>query len=125
MSKEIKFKVWDKVKNEMCEVMGIDFIQNIILCFPITKRTARAGKWRSMDEFELMQFTGLHDKSGKEIYTGDLVHSWGGECCQSIWEYDVVVEVKMCGACLLELENSENLEIIGTKWDNPELEAKK
>jgi len=73
MSKELKLKAWDKVKEEMCDVMGIDFIQNMVLCFPITKKTARAGKWRSLEEFELMEFTGLIDKTGVEIYEGYIV----------------------------------------------------
>jgi len=65
MSRKIKLKAWDKVKEEICDVMGIDFIQNMILCFPITKRTARAGKWRPLEEFELMEF--IVNKGGNDI----------------------------------------------------------
>ena len=61
--RDIKFRAWEKSLKEMIPVYNIDFESKII-------NTNSA--WRMFDEVELMQYTGLKDKNGKEIYEGDV-----------------------------------------------------
>jgi len=55
--REIKFRAWDKNRKEMC---------------PDCINSMGNPNWRAGKIF--MQFTGLHDKNGKEIYEGDVVY---------------------------------------------------
>ena len=67
------------------------------------------------------QYTGLHDKNSKEIYEGDIVHCWGGEYCQGYWEHDNKIPISnMINDCFM-MGESENIEIIGNAYENPEL----
>jgi uncharacterized phage protein (TIGR01671 family) len=65
--REIKFRAWEKNLKEIIPVHNIDFEKKMI-------NTDSA--WRLFEEIELMQYTGLHDKNGKEIYEGDIVEDW-------------------------------------------------
>ena len=69
------------------------------------------------------QFTGLHDKNGKEIYEGDILESYCSECSKG--RQDVVRFVSngfWCGTDDdLWMPNSEYCEIIGNIHENPEL----
>ena len=64
--REIKFRAWSK---ELDEMVNPDEINNERI--PV-ENTAVGFKLKT--DFVLMQFTGLKDKNGKEIYEGDIVN---------------------------------------------------
>lgn len=87
---------------------------------------------------EIMQFTGLHDKNGVEVFEGDVVHVEMAECVgydddgKEIWE-DCEGKVFYSEADAMfvfdghsagEIPLSayiENITVIGNIWQNPEL----
>ena len=70
------------------------------------------------------QYTGLHDKNGKEIYEGDIVKSFfvgTDEAGNEIYKY-YIIEVKYDEVlCSYKIDKFMNLEVIGNIYENKEL----
>lgn len=74
--RELKFRAWDRDGNRMMPVMGFDTYS--VVFATDEKRVTREDE-RDITLCELMQFTGLLDKNGNEIYEGDIVLVNGGQ----------------------------------------------
>lgn len=122
--KEIKFRVWDKENKEMLDVEYLHW-DDCTKEFSI--RTTMYTDYFDEQDMILMQFTGLHDKNGKEIYEGDIVQILGGEYEQGFHEWDEKVQIKDLiydGYNLMMTISqigNKAIKVIGNIYENPEL----
>lgn len=131
--REIKFRAWDK-RNKKMETRNI---LNNITWFTYEDVNTRLYMAQASCDYIILQYTGLKDKSGKEIYEGDILK--GHDCDYPV---DVLATVLFEEGSFIikgnekksESEesmifywcNSDNIkdcefEIIGDIYENPEL----
>ena len=119
--REIKFRAWDKEKKIMREVLGIDILHKEIF---FSNEDVDCYEHTDFKDIELMQYTGLKDKNGKEIYEGDIVKFLNG-IFEVIWcneKASFMLKNKEYKEFLNFIyENNNGMEIVGNIYENPEL----
>ena len=148
--REIKFRAWDDINKKMFPADTIEFfIDKKGEQFFLVKHRKENALDDLLSEkdryyqlgtgFPLMQFTGLKDKNGKEIYEGDVVLEGRGRENDFLfvveWQERMASEfLTMSGWALRKLRGEwtmggdydglvgdETTEIIGNIYENPEL----
>lgn len=110
--REIKFRAWDITNKQMFQVHSL------------------GSKWSSEESlmygdgrFPIMQYTGLHDKNGKEIWEGDIVHTFSrvGRGFRDRGVDKVHYSDITARWYPLDIVVTEMCEVIGDIYSNPEL----
>lgn len=138
--RDIKFRVWDKETKHM-HICGEDVHDTITFENETNKAyyynlQNGCGSLREDSDYILMQYTGLKDKNGKEIYEGDilLAPEWFGslECVCIYQQENIVNPIQGFGLysydsyfkkynTLVESDEWDEFEVIGNIYDNLEL----
>lgn len=122
--REIKFRAWHKEKKYM--IIILDNTKQKNWFFPSLSQ-----------KYEIMQYTGLNDKNGKEIYEGDILY-WTdkselsdetlSEKAEVFWNKELLrwsVKIKIFNKThisdLSDYDNQEEIEVIGNIYENPDL----
>ena len=143
MNREIKFRAYDKEVEEMTYFDDEDYLYNypfILRQEQVFKKDSNYDDYEDFEykditnKVELMQYTGLHDKNGKEIYEGDIIKCKkyiGGNfvdyCIEKGFvefkngEFGVHRKQGYYQSLKKFIEYDYELEVISNIYDNPEL----
>lgn len=136
--REIKFRCWSKEVEKMYYSVTIDENGKVEHAFELDNEGRVKSKPGTKTEEDCipMQFTGLKDENGEEIYEGDLFGKMGGNV-EKPDEYEVhaivYFDTDLAAFCIDDnrggwqylhdylSEPRNRREVIGNIWENPEL----
>lgn len=115
--REIKFRAWCSAQSRMFSKVIVGNLSDPDSDDYTAHCIYRDGNWYHVDHHDtgvhFMQYTGLKDKNGTELYSGDIYIKWGkAEVC----DFESAMYEKM--ECTL---TDGDFEIIGNIHQNPEL----
>ena len=139
MNREIKFRAWDKTYKRMnykVQVGNTDYADQNYTCNSIWVDYGdnKSIGWMNADDkcIDLMQFTGMKDKNGKEIFEGDILSfqddpngivKWNSNfSCWTYWEDVKTNDEKEVFDWSQLLKRHCNFYLVhGNVYENPEL----
>ena len=128
MNREKEFIAWDNISKQMFDVYSIEFRSDgIWVCLDwVSKVTGFRENWLSQDRMEIMQYTGLKDKNNKKVFKFDILkHQIEDKTYYSIIDWnDRLARFELRNLkenLLMPITFVKEREIIGNKWENPEL----
>ena len=107
MQRQIKFRAWDFVDNEMILNDELNFSE----ISPIME----------YEDMNFMQFTGLLDKNGVEIFESDLVNAYDFKSCEVVYMEDKVcymIKTNPLENYYSFLPDSSDIEVIGNIYED-------
>lgn len=125
MNREIKFRIWDIENKEMLKVQELDF-EPTFYGGRIAIRPDQYNDYFDTEDMIVMQYTGLNDKNGKEIYEGDIVGDnkikWIVKWNKHRMGFSLYPTTKqLYDEMPINVENELGFKILGNIYDNPEL----
>lgn len=115
--REIRFRAWDEAGRKM-------IVQNDYDAYDkhMTWQGAVYEKGRLLP-YTLLQFTGIKDRKGKEIYEGDIVRldSWDPSIYQIAFDRGAFYIANADRHEVGDIKYVEQCEVLGNIYENPEL----
>lgn len=114
MKREIKFRAWDTEKLYMCQVQTLaDFA-----CARVNNLAKAEAQWKRLIP---MQYTGLLDKNGKEIYENDYLETGGTNVWWVVWGSGKYILQNISNGDIIDLneDRAQRNEVAGNSFESP------
>lgn len=141
MNREIKFRAFDRQTKKMSPefvLFGEFTLMGAVHAWQHEGENKSSCSLEALNDLEVMQFTGLKDKNGKEIYEGDIIKCNTSNKFKYPHKGEVIYLQHVCGfgittdpivnestgeeeSAFTYFNYNENFEVIGNIHETPEL----